>query len=175
MRTLPALLLAAFVLPTLAFAAPAPKKPVAKAVHPAAAAASTGPRSIGVFGDWQAATYSDGGQGVCYAFTRAAGAPPATAAVLTVSERPGARDSVAITTPGLYPANAALSVHVDKTVLDFYTAQHSAFARDGRIAVAAFHKGSAAIAPSGAKSEDRFSLKGFSAAYGAILKACPAK
>jgi hypothetical protein len=68
-------------------------------------------------------------------------------------------------------------VQVDQGGLEFYTAQRAAFARDGKSAVAAFQKGSRAIArslgPKDAPVTDTFSLKGFSAAYGAIVKACP--
>ena len=61
--------------------------------------------------------------------------------------------------------------------LPIYTAGRNAFARDGKAAVAAFGKGGRAIARSPAPNEvtDTFSLKGFGAAYTAIVKACPAK
>jgi hypothetical protein len=71
-------------------------------------------------------------------------------------------------------------MQVDQNGLDFYTSQRNAFARDGKAVVAAFEKGSRAIARSpgpngGQPVTDTFSLKGFSAAYQAIAKACPAK
>jgi hypothetical protein len=68
---------------------------------------------------------------------------------------------------------------VDQTGLEFYASQRNAFARDGKAAVAAFQRAARAIARSpGPKDQqitDTFSLKGFSAAYAAIVKACPAK
>ena len=95
-----------------------------------------------------------------------------------MTHRLAARDAVSISAGFAYAQGAAVSVQVDATTLDFYTAQRSAFARDGRASVTAFGKAAAAIAKSpGPKAPvvDNFSLKGFSAAYAAIGKACPAK
>ena len=155
----------------------APKK-AAPAAHPAATA---GPKQIGKFEDWTAATHTESGQTVCYAFTRVQSSAPTLpgrgAVVLTVTERPSGRDAVAIEAGFAYPANASVTVQVDQTGLEFYTAARAAFARDGKAAVAAFQRGSRAIARSPGPKEvtDTFSLKGFGAAYAAIVKACPAK
>lgn len=160
-----------------------PKKPAA-AAHPApAAAASAGPKSIGKFDDWTAATHQESGQTVCYAFTRAQSSAPVLpgrgSVILTVTERASGRDAVAMEAGFAYAANASVTVQIDQTGLEFYTAQRAAFARDGKAAVAALHKGSRAIArstgPKDAAVTDTFSLKGFGAAYSAIVKACPAK
>jgi hypothetical protein len=159
------------------FALPAaaqPRKP---------AAATAGPKQIGKFDDWTAATHQESGQTVCYAFTRAQSSSPAVAGrgpvILTVTERPSGRDAVAIEAGFSFPANATMTVQVDQAGLDFYTSHRNAFARDGKAAVAAFHKGSRAIArspgPKDAQVTDTFSLKGFTQAYGAITKACPPK
>lgn len=140
-----------------------------------------GPKSIGKFEDWTSATHTESGQTVCYAFTRAQGSVPALAGrgavVLTVTERPSGRDTVAMEAGFAYAPNATVTVQVDQAGLEFYTAGRNAFARDGKAAVAAFGKGSRAIARSPAPKEatDTFSLKGFGAAYAAIIKACPAK
>jgi hypothetical protein len=147
------------------------------------ASSSGGPRQIGKYEEWVAATHQESGQTVCYAFTRAQGSVPALTGrgpvVLTVAERPSGRDAVAMEAGFSYAPNASVTVQVDQTGLDFYTAQRNAFARDGKAAVAALNKGSRAIARSpGPKDQtvtDTFSLKGFSAAYAAIVKACPAK
>jgi hypothetical protein len=163
----------------LALPAAAETKKVVAPAHPAAAAA--GPKSIGKFEDWTAATHSESGQTVCYAFTRAQSSAPALpgrgAVVLTVTERSSGRDAVAIEAGFSYAANAAVTVQVDQTGLEFYTSSRNAFARDGKAAVTAFGKGSRAIARSPGPKEvtDTFSLKGFGAAYAAIVKACPAK
>lgn len=157
-------------------AAAAPKKP-APAAHPVAAA----PKSIGKFEDWTAATHSESGQTVCYAFTRVQSSAPALpgrgAVVLTVTERSSGRDAVAIEAGFSYAPNATVTVQVDQAGLEFYTSARNAFARDGKAAVTAFGKGSRAIARSPGPKEvtDTFSLKGFGAAYAAIVKACPAK
>jgi hypothetical protein len=151
-----------------------PKKPAA-AAHPA------GPKSIGKFEDWTAATHQESGASVCYAFTRVQSSAPTLAGrgpvVLTVTERASGRDAVAIEAGLTYAANATVTVQVDQTGLEFYTAGRNAFARDGKAAVTAFSKGSRAIARSPAPKEvtDTFSLRGFSQAYAAITKACPAK
>ena len=162
----------------LALPAAAETKKTAAPAHPAAA---VGPRSIGKFDDWTAATHLEAGQIVCYAFTRVQSSAPAMsgrgAVVLTVTERSSGRDAVAIEAGFAYAANATVTLQVDQTGLEFYTAGRNAFARDGKAAVAAFNKGSRAIARSPTPKEvtDTFSLKGFGQAYAAIVKACPAK
>ncbi len=170
-----ALALALTVLPALA----APRHSAAE--HEAATTAA--PKQLGQYGDWTAATYQQNGQTVCYAFTRAKATLPAqsgsVAPILTVTDRAGSHDEVAITTDFTYPKNATVTVQVDQTGLDFYTAAKDAFAHDNRAATAALKHGSEAIArgpgPKGAKLTDTYSLKGFSAAYEAIGKACPGR
>jgi hypothetical protein len=148
---------------------------------PPAHAATAGPKSIGKFDDWTAATHQESGAQVCYAFTRVQSSAPNLQGrgpvVLTVTERAAGRDAVAIEAGFQYPPNATVTVQVDQTGLEFYTSGKNAFARDGKAAVAAFSKGSRAIARSPAPKEvtDTFSLKGFSQAYAAVVKACPAK
>jgi hypothetical protein len=171
-------LLTVVLLLALPAAAAETKKTPAPA-HPAAVAA--GPKQIGKFDDWVAATHSESGQTVCYAFTRAQSSAPVLpgrgAVVLTVTERSSGRDAVAIEAGLSYAANANVTVQVDQAGLEFYTAGRNAFARDGKAAVTAFGKGSRAIARSPGSKEvtDTFSLKGFGQAYAAIVKACPAK
>jgi hypothetical protein len=78
-----------------------------------------------------------------------------------------------------YPPKAEVTVQVDRQPpMSFYTAGRSAFSRDGRATVIDMQKGSAAtaaLAGKGGKHTEKFSLAGFSAAYGAIVKACPAR
>lgn len=163
----------------LAVPAAAQTKKTAPTARPTATEA--GPKKIGDFADWIAATNSESGQTVCYAFTRAQSSAPALSGrgkvVLTVTERAYGRDAVAIEAGLTYPTNTTVTVQVNQTGLDFYTHGQDAFARDGKAAVAAFNRGSRAIARSPAPREvtDTFSLKGFSKAYEAIEKACPAK
>jgi hypothetical protein len=157
----------------------APKTPA----PPKHASTSSGPKAIGTFDDWTAATHPESGQTVCYAFTRAQSSQPSTKdrrnVVLTVTERATGRDAVAIEADIAYGPNATVTVQVDQTGLEFYTSGRNAFARDGKAAVSAFTRGSRAISrspgPQNATVTDTFSLKGFSAAYAAIVKACPSK
>jgi invasion protein IalB len=149
---------------------------------PKAAAKPAGPKAIGTFDNWTAATNKEAGQTVCYAFTRATASAPAVSGrgdvVLTVTERQSGRDAVAISAGFAYAPNAEVAVVIDaQPPLAFYTAQRSAFARDGHAAVQAFLKGRQLVAtspgPKAGKVSDNFSLKGFNAAYAAIVKACP--
>jgi hypothetical protein len=164
--------------PALAQTAKPPAKPAAKPVPKPA-----GPKAMGKFDEWTAATNKEAGQTVCYAFTRAASSTPAVSGrgdvVLTVTERPGGRDAVALSAGFAYAANASVAVAIDtQPPLDFYTAQRSAFARDGHATVQAFLKANQVVAtspgPKNVQVADKFSLKGFNAAYAAIVKACPA-
>jgi invasion protein IalB len=155
---------------------------LAQTIKPPAKTKPAGPKKIGTFEDWIAATNREAGQTVCYAFTYALSSKPAISGrdrvVLTVTERPGGRDAVALSAGFAYPPNATASVTIDaQPAQDFYTAQRSAFSRDGHATVQGFLKGRALVATSPAPKNvqvvDTFSLKGFNAAYAAIVKACP--
>ena len=142
--------------------------------------AASGPQRLGDFQDWTAAVHSEGGQRVCYAFTRASRTEPQRDnVILTVTHRSASRDQVALSAGYAYPRNAAVTVSVGQTQLAFYTSTNSAFARDGRAAVAAFRGGAQAVARgprAGGRgtATDTFSLTGFTAAYEAISRECPA-
>ena len=141
-----------------------------------------GPRSLGKYGEWQAAIHGDGDAATCFLFTRAEASaqhiPGRSDVVLSVTRRPHSHDVVALS------AGFALSGHEDAplqaggTKMLFYIAGRSAFARDNAAAIASFgHELSitAKLAgPRGITATDRFSLKGFSIAYAAMMKACPA-
>ena len=167
------LFLAALAAPSLAYAqARTPNRP-----------AAPGPKSIGKFEDWQAVTHQEAGQAVCYAFARANASTPALPGrgdvVLTVTQRPGGRDAVAVSAGFAYPASSEVQMGVGDATFAFYTSNRSAFARDGKAAVAAFERGRQAVVkspgPRAAQVSDTFSLRGFSAAYAATNKACPAR
>ncbi len=177
MRALPALLFALLVaaplLPASSRADTAPKPPR----H----SKTAGPQAIGTFDDWTAATNKEAGQTVCYAFTRAHASSPAVPGrgdvVLTVTERASGRDAVALSAGFTYAANAAGRLDVDGTGFDLYTAQRSAFARDGHAVAQALGHGKQAVirtpGPKGAEVADTFSLRGFAPAYAAIVRHCP--
>lgn len=181
----PLVLGAGLVLPVaLETAADAQTRPAHLQARPAVRPSSANaPKSIGKFEDWQAATHSEAGQTVCYAFTRVQSSVPALPGrgdvVLTVTQRPSMRDAVAITAGFAYAANAEVTVSVDKTELPFYTSGRSAFARDGHAVTVTFDKGRTAVAkspgPKGVTVSDTFNLRGFTAAYAAINKTCPPK
>lgn len=184
MRVLTSLLLLALSGASSAGAADIQLAQAARPAPPAAQnAPQNAPKSIGTFTDWQAATHQEGGQLVCYAFTRATASTPAVPGrgdvVLTVTHRVGARGAVAISAGFAYPANADVSVQVDKTELAFFTAGRSAFATEGKQAIDAFERGTTAVArspgPRNTRVQDTFSLRGFTASYEAINKACPAR
>ncbi len=165
-------------------AKPSPAKAPAAPAKPAAPAAPTnGPKQVGKFDDWTAATHQESGTTVCYAFTRVQSSAPSVAGrgpvIITITQRPTLRDAVAIEAGFAYADKAAVKVQVDQTKLDFYTDKRNAFARDGKAVATVFAKGSKAIArspgPHNAEVVDTFSLKGFAPAYAAINKACPPK
>jgi hypothetical protein len=194
-----AVLLSVFLIPLVpaAMAEPASKPPATskpppatkpppsatKKPAPAAQANPDAPKLLGRFEDWIAATHPESGVPVCYAFTRVQTSVPTLpgrgGVVLTVTQRPSGRDSVAMEAGFNFAPDASVTVQADQTGLDFYTHQRAAFARDGHAAVVAFKAAGRAIArspgPHDATVTDTFSLKGFTAAYDAISKACPAK
>ena len=168
---------------SLALAAPAMAQAPKPAPKPATPTVAPGPKSIGVFEDWQAATHIEAGQPVCYAFTKTFTPTPAIAGrgdvVLTVTQRQSGRDAVALSAGFEYAVNAAVEVQIDQTKIEFYTAKRSAFARDGHAVVVALQKAQKVVArsphPQKTQVTDNFSLKGFAKAYEAITKACPPK
>jgi len=174
MRT--ALAVLALLLATPALAQAPAHKPEAKGPPP--------PKELGKFDDWIAATHQESGANVCYAFVPAKNSAPALPnrgqVIMTVTERPTGRDAVAVTAGYIFSKGAAPTMQVGTTGFDFYTSGSDAFARDGHAVVSAFQKGEVALMRSPGAREgqviaDTFSLRGFSAAYAAISKACPAK
>ncbi len=154
----------------------------AVAQPPKRSVAAAGPASIGRYADWTAATDKVAGRTECYAFTRPASSSPALPGrgdvVLTVTERVGLRDAVAISVGFAYPAGAVAAVSAGTATFDFYTAGGSAFARDGHAVATAFQRARQvqvrSPGPKGRMVTDSFGLRGFAAAYAAIQKACPA-
>lgn len=155
------------------------------ALAPAAALAA-GPVALGPnggqYGQWTAATYGQGNDKVCYAFTVAQSSTPAVQArgkvMLTVSERQNSHNEVSVTSGYDYPHDAKVKLTVNTAAFSFYTQKNVAFAPDGKAAVTAFRIGNTASVTSSAPHgrgliTDQFSLSGFSAAYDAITRACP--
>ena len=142
------------------------------------------PRALGTFQSWTAATHTEGGVKYCFAFARATrsegmqGRAPASVSLL-VTHRPTGRDQVAIRSGYTYARGAELRLTIGETSLPAYTAQDSAFLRDGRAAVTAMRNGREALARAPGPNNrgtvsDQFPLAGFTAAYEAISRECPA-
>jgi hypothetical protein len=167
------LLLLAFATP--AFAQPA-KALLRHAAHDGA------PKSIGTFGQWQAATHTEGDALTCFVFTRAEASPQHIPGrgdvVLSVTRRPKGHDVAALSAGFLLSGHEDAQLQAGGTRMLFYIAGRSAFARDNAAAIAAFgHESSVAArlpGPRGLVATDHFSLKGFAGAYAALAKACPA-
>jgi hypothetical protein len=146
-----------------------------------AMAENTGPTSLGVFGDWTAATYGAGAKKACYAFTTAQASAPALpargAVMLTVTQRKTGHDEVTLSAGYTYPAKPQVTLAVGGSNIEFYTQGQTAFTTSGAAAIVAFQQGSSASAkssgPGGVTVTDNFSLAGFSDAYNAITAACP--
>jgi len=143
------------------------------------ALAQSMPRRLGDFGQWTAAVHSEGGQKLCYAFTRAARmSHPRSDVLLMVTHRGRSRDEIALAAGYTYPRRARVTVTVGRTVLPFEAEGTSAFARNNRAAVAAFRAGNEATARGPRRAgrtgtvTDVFSLRGFTAAYNAISREC---
>jgi hypothetical protein len=168
MKHAPARLLTALIvaIPGLAFAATAP--------------ATQAPKPLGVFKSWTAATYGSGADQACYAFTtsKLPKGSKATPAMLTVTERASFRDEISLSQGITYTKDAKVTLAVGSTNLDFFTKDNMAYAMKGAATTQAFLNGSSvtatATAPDAKPVTDNFGLDGFSDAYKAIQKACPA-
>jgi len=154
-------------------------------VTPAAAQQRVQPERLGTHGAWTAAKHQEGGQTVCYAFARAAssqGAPSNRVTVtLTVTHRPTGRDQVAVSVGYPLPRSGESVLTVGNAEFRSYAVVgSSAFFQNGAQLIAAFRGGREAVArspgPPGRQAvSDTFSLSGFSAAYQAISRECPAR
>lgn len=142
---------------------------------------SAGPTSLGVFGDWTAATYGAGSHKACYAFTKASASsvvlPNRGDVLLVVTERKTGHDEVTLSAGFKYPPKPTVVLDIGGPKVTFYTQGETAFTTSGAAAITAFQQGSSASAkssiPGGGTVTDVFSLAGFSDAYSAITTACP--
>ena len=143
------------------------------------------PQALGSFGSWTAATLAqESGQKICYAFARPArseGGPANRGGpTLTVTHRPGGRDQVAVSAGYALPRGAELVMTIGTQEFRSYAvAQSNAFFQSGAQLIAAFRNGREAVArspgpPGRGAVTDTFALAGFSAAYEAISRECPA-
>jgi hypothetical protein len=146
----------------------------------AAAPTPLGPNN-GQFGDWTAATYGTGAAKICYAFTKPQSTVPPVPSrgltMLTITERHGSHDEVSLTPGFTYPKTAVVNMLLGRDRLTFYVQDNVAFTDNVSEALAGFAREStvnvASTGPKSKKFTDTFSLSGFSAAYKAIMTACP--
>ncbi len=140
------------------------------------------PQPLGEFQSWTAATHTENGQKVCYAFARAraidgVAGRNAQNVMLLVTHRPQGRDQVAVRAGFNFARGAEARLVVGSSEFAFFTANDTAFARDGRAAIAALRGGREALfrAPgpnNRGQTNDAFPLQGFTAAYEAISREC---
>ncbi len=158
---------------------------IASAAH----AAPAKPKFIGGFRDWDAFTLKDGGGGtICYMIS----VPKAWSAsrkgvrrgriYVTVTHRPRARIRDQVNFIMGYPLKPGSEVKVSvdgKRRFRLFTEGDGAWTyteKDDRALVAAMKRGlemrSIGVSARGTRTTDRYSLKGFTAAYNTISKAC---
>lgn len=178
MRRFPLLALLAFTITAYSF----PQGAEAQQANRAAANAPR-PARLGDFQSWTAVSHIEGGQKVCYAFTRARsmeGVPGRSAdnVMLLVTHRPGGRDQIAVRAAYAFPRGAETKLFIGQNEFAFFTNADTSFARDGRAVVAALRGGREAVhrgpGPNGrGQANDTFALAGFTQAYEAIGRECP--
>ncbi|NKC32332.1 invasion associated locus B family protein [Falsiroseomonas selenitidurans] len=144
------------------------------------------PQRLGAHQSWTAATHQEGGQKICYAFARSGDGENAARrnVMLTVTHRPAGRDQVAVSVGQALPrgAEAVMTVTSSGGNNDFRSygvVGASAFFQGGTTLIDAFRAGRDAMVRTpgagGRPVTDTFSLIGFTAAYEAISRECPAR
>ncbi|MBB3066361.1 invasion associated locus B family protein [Limibacillus halophilus] len=141
---------------------------------------------LGSFQQWTAYTYESGGQKICFM-----SATPAKAEgnytrrgniSAMVTHRPAreTRDVVSIEAGYTYQDGSDVTVTVENRSFALFTQEGNAWARDSetdKAMVTAMKAGLdmvvQGVSSRGTKTKDTYSLKGFTAAYDAISKACP--
>lgn len=146
------------------------------------ALAQNSPRLLGNFGQWTAAVEVERGQKLCYAFTRPTRMSHRRSDVfLMVSHQGSTRNEVALAADYRYPRAARVRITVGRAAFPLEADGSFAFAANGAAAVAAFRRGDTAVAQGPRRAgrtgtvTDTFSLRGFTAAYNAINRECPAR
>lgn len=145
-------------------------------------------KSLGRFGDWEAYRETDGGKPVCYI-----GSQPKKAkgkykkrgeTYILITHRPSEKSFgvVSFKAGYTYQKTSETDVIIGKKTFKLFTDLGHAFAYDqktDKALVDAMIRGARLVVKGtssrGTKTTDTYSLKGFSAAYQAIGKACKAK
>lgn len=141
---------------------------------------------LGSFQQWNAYTYESGGQKICFM-----SATPAKAegnytrrgnVSAMVTHRPAreTRDVVSIEAGYTYKDGSDVTITVESRSFSLFTQEGNAWARDSATDKALVTSMKAGLdmvvlgeSSRGTKTKDTYSLKGFTAAYDAISKACP--
>ncbi|MCC9621223.1 invasion associated locus B family protein [Thalassospira sp. MA62] len=149
------------------------------------AKAQNAPKLIDVYGKWEAYTYSEEGDKVCYI-----GSQPTSAKgdytqrgkiYVLVTHRPGLKlfNEVSFITGYTYRDDSNVDLRIDSKKFELFTHDDSAWAKTpetDRKLVSAMKAGSQMVvvgySSRGTKTTDTYSLSGFTAAYNAISRAC---
>ena len=154
----------------------------------AAPALAAAPKVLGTYQDWQSYLLLDGNRRVCYMASAPQKKEPAAVkrgdVLLFVTHRPADKEQDVVNVHVGYTLNADRDVRVvigDKS-FDLFTKGETAWTRganEDKAMVQQMMKGSALTVAGesdrGTKTVDTYSLKGFSAAYKDINKACGIK
>jgi hypothetical protein len=145
-------------------------------------------KRLAMFGDWEANASGNGGQKVCFMVSEPSKKEPADAKRGTiqayVTHRPGekARDVVSVALGYPAKANSEVRAVIGGRTFSMFTKGETAWTKDNasdRAMVRAMIDGAtmtvAGESERGTKTVDTYSLKGFSAAYKEISKACGIK
>ncbi len=143
------------------------------------------PKSIGVFTDWEAVTFTEGGNLGCYMTSdakKSVGNYKERGKVYAlVTHRPAneSLDVVTLIAGYTFKKDSDVVVDIAGQKFSLFTDKNSAWARDAETdhrLVAAMRKGSTMTVKGsserGTATTDTYSLKGFSKAYAAINAAC---
>ena len=152
------------------------------------AAANPAVETLGTFQDWSAFAFSERGQRVCFVQTKPSASEPKNVRRgpihVLVTHRPAENATDVVSVLMGYPLRPGSDVDVDVDGQKFrlFIDKETAWAPDSRTDTAmseAFAKGQRAtvkgVSARGTTTTDSYSLMGFSAAYGAISKACNVK
>ncbi|QQP89942.1 hypothetical protein IGS68_01290 [Skermanella sp. TT6] len=146
------------------------------------------PQLIGSFNDWNAFSYDENGQKVCYMSSRPkkdeGNYKQRGDIYVLITHRPAEKslDVVSVTTGYTYKEKSETTVSIGNQNFKLFTDGDTAWARDertDRALVDAIRSGSAMIVKGtsnrGTATTDTYSLSGTAAAYDAISKACDVK
>ena len=144
-------------------------------------------KELGDFQDWSAYSYESNGQTICFMSsspTQARGNYTRRGDIFTmVTHRPerGTRDVVSVEAGYTYKDGSTVTVDVDGDDFTLFTQGGNAWAQAADIDAALVRRMKAGLkmvitgtSSRGTLTTDTYSLRGFTAAYDAISKACPA-